>query len=63
MKKMIQIIVEINTKKNEILIRNMMRSRWVFQTKSINRFEDKNISMYALGMTTTEIKEQIHKLF
>ena len=31
--------------------------------KSINGFEDKIISMYALGMTTNEIKDQIYELF
>ena len=29
--------------------------------KSINGFEDKIISMYALGMTTSEIKGQIYE--
>lgn len=31
--------------------------------KSVNGFEDKIISMYALGMTTNEIKDQIYELF
>ena len=31
--------------------------------KSINGFEDKIISLYALGMTTNEIKDQIYELF
>ena len=31
--------------------------------KNINGFEDKIISMYALGMTTNEIKNQIYELF
>lgn len=34
-----------------------------FLCKKINRFEDKIILMYTLGMTINEMNDQIHELF